>query len=300
MSSSANSSKKLWLAAIKPPMYSVAVIPIWVGTTAAFVQSRQINWAVFITFLLAAIAIIAWLNSSNDVFDSDTGIDVNKPHSLVNLTGNRSLIFWLSNLFLALGIFGIILICHWQRDWLVIKLILVCCFLGYAYQGPPFRLGYLGLGEIICFFTFGPLGCAAAQYAQNQSWSIAGLGAATIIGITTSIILFCSHFHQVKDDQAAGKLSPIVRMGTLRGARVVIWACLGVYGLLTALVLGRVLPATTLITWLSLPSAIELIKYVQAYHEQSDRISISKFIAVKLHFISGLLLGLGLIGAGML
>ncbi|MGL4376517.1 MAG: 2-carboxy-1,4-naphthoquinone phytyltransferase, partial [Microcoleaceae cyanobacterium] len=27
---------KLWMAAIKPPMYTVAVIPIWVGTAIAW------------------------------------------------------------------------------------------------------------------------------------------------------------------------------------------------------------------------------------------------------------------------
>jgi len=39
------------------------------------------------------------MNLSNDVFDAETGIDKNKAHSLVNLTGNKPLIFWLGNLF---------------------------------------------------------------------------------------------------------------------------------------------------------------------------------------------------------
>jgi len=36
--------------------------------------------------------ILAWMNLSNDVFDAETGIDKNKAHSLVNLTGNKPLI----------------------------------------------------------------------------------------------------------------------------------------------------------------------------------------------------------------
>ena len=105
-------------------------------------------------FLLSAIAIIAWLNLTNDVFDADTGIDVNKHHSVVNLTGNKTLVFWIANIILLLGLGGIFLINWWQQDWTVLWLILVSCFLGYTYQGPPFRLGYQGLGEIICFFYF--------------------------------------------------------------------------------------------------------------------------------------------------
>ena len=179
---------KLWMAAIKPPMYCVAIMPIWIGTAVAFAETRVLHAAVFLTFLAAAILILAWENLSNDVFDSDTGIDINKRHSLVNLTGNRQLIFWLGNCFLSLGLLGILLISWWQKDLTLIGIILLCCGLGYLYQGPPFRLGYKGLGEILCFFAFGPLGVAAGYYSQTQSWSLTSLAASIIVGNTTNII----------------------------------------------------------------------------------------------------------------
>ena len=288
-------NSQLWMAAIKPPMYTVAIIPISVGTAAAFTETGIINWQIFITFLLSAIFIIAWLNSSNDVFDADTGIDINKQHSLVNLTGNKPLIFWLSNLFLGLGLLGIGLITYWQQDWMVIKLIALACFFGYTYQGPPFRLGYQGLGEILCFFTFGPLTVSAAYYSQAQTWSRAALIISVIIGITTSIILFCSHFHQVTDDLAAGKRSPIVRLGTEWGVKWLGFFCAVVYGLSLIFVILGILPWPALAIFLSLPLAIQLYRHVWQYHNQPDKVSNSKFIAVNLHFFSGLLLGLGLI-----
>lgn len=288
-------NSQLWMAAIKPPMYTVAIIPISVGTATAFTETGIINWQIFITFLLSAIFIIAWLNSSNDVFDADTGIDINKQHSLVNLTGNKPLIFWLSNLFLGLGLLGIGLITYWQQDWMVIKLIALACFFGYTYQGPPFRLGYQGLGEILCFFTFGPLTVSAAYYSQAQTWSRAALIISVIIGITTSIILFCSHFHQVTDDLAAGKRSPIVRLGTEWGAKWLGFSCAVVYGLSLIFVILGILPWPALAIFLSLPLAIQLYRHVWQYHNQPDKVSNSKFIAVNLHFFSGLLLGLGLI-----
>ena len=288
-------NSQLWMAAIKPPMYTVAIIPISVGTATAFTETGIINWQIFITFLLSAIFIIAWLNSSNDVFDADTGIDINKQHSLVNLTGNKPLIFWLSNLFLGLGLLGIGLITYWQQDWMVIKLIALACFFGYTYQGPPFRLGYQGLGEILCFFTFGPLTVSAAYYSQAQTWSRAALIISVIIGITTSIILFCSHFHQVTDDLAAGKRSPIVRLGTEWGAKWLGLSCAVVYGLSLIFVILGILPWPALAIFLSLPLAIQLYRHVWQYHNQPDKVSNSKFIAVNLHFFSGLLLGLGLI-----
>ncbi len=289
------SKQKLWLAAIKPPMYSVAIIPITVGTAAAFGETEIFDPKIFGTFLTSAILIIAWLNISNDVFDADTGIDKNKAHSLVNLTGNKSLMFWLANAFLALGILGIFLIAWWQKDVTVLGIILLCCALGYSYQGPPFRFGYQGLGEIICFFTFGPMAIAAAYYSQTQQFSWPSLIPGTIIGISTSIILFCSHFHQVEDDIAAGKRSPIVRLGTKLGSQVLTIVTIFVFALTLIFSLLGTISLWTLLIFLSLPIAYQLVTHVKQYHGQRDKVTNCKFIAVRLHFLSGMLLALGLI-----
>jgi 1,4-dihydroxy-2-naphthoate octaprenyltransferase len=297
-SSVEQSNSKLWLAAIKPPMYSVAIIPIWVGTAVAFAETRILHEAIFSTFLISAILIIAWLNLSNDVFDSETGIDENKAHSLVNLTGNKPLIFWLSNFFLAVGILGIFAIAWWQRDFTVIALVLLCCALGYSYQGPPFRLGYQGLGEIICFVTFGPMAVAAAYYSQAQTWSLKCLAASIIVGIATSVILFCSHFHQVEDDAAAGKRSPIVRLGTEKSAKLLTGFGGSIYALTGLFVLLGIFPVWTLLTLLSFPFALQLFRHVHQYHDQPEKVSNCKFIAVAVHFFSGLLLGLGFVLTG--
>lgn len=291
---------KLWMAAIKPPMYTVAVIPISVGTAVAFSETQMFDLGIYLTFLSSAILIIAWLNLSNDVFDADTGIDKNKAHSVVNLTGNQSLVFWIGNLFLALGILGVVAIATLQQDPTILGIILLCCALGYTYQGPPFRLGYQGLGELICFITFGPLAIAAAYYSQAQTFSTLGLAVGSIIGISTSIILFCSHFHQVKDDVAAGKRSPIVRLGTALGAKVLGWATASLY-LLTFMWVGLgIFTPWTLLIFASLPFAIQLVRHVQQFHSQPDQVSNCKFFAVNLQFVSGVLLAISFTLPGFL
>ena len=281
-------NRKLWLAAIKPPIYSVAIVPITVGTAIAFAQNHVFNLQICLTFLTSAILIIAWLNISNDVFDADTGIDINKAHSVVNLTGNKSLMFALSNLFLVMGWAGIVLISWWQQDWTVLGLVILCCALGYAYQGPPFRLGYQGLGEIICFLAFGPGAVSAAYYAQTQVFSRQCWAISTIIGISTSIILFCSHFHQLDDDLAAGKRSPIVRLGTAKGAIVLTSLTLSVYLITVLLVLLDYLPIQSLLIFISLPVAYQLVRRVMKYHDQPEEVSNSKFIAVNFYLVSAI------------
>lgn len=291
--------KKLWFAALMPPMYSVAIFPIALGTAIAYAATNQIHWGIFLIFLFSAILILAWENLSNDVFDAETGIDENEPTSLVNLTGNKKLIFWIGNFCLALGIAGIFAIAWWQQDWTILGLILLCCGLGYVYHGPPFRLGYQGLGEILCFFSFGPLAVSAAYYSQTQSWSSMSLIASLILGMSTSLILFCSHFHQVEDDLAAGKRSPIVRLGTRRSAQLLPWLSGSIFALAVLFVLLKVLPIWTLLILISLPTAISLCRHAARYHDQPDRVRNCKFFAVSLHFWSSLLLCAGFVLAGL-
>lgn len=285
--------KKLWLAAIKPPMYSVAIMPIFVGTEIAVAEMKSLQAGIFSVFVFSAILILAWENLTNDVFDSETGVDVNKHHSLVNLTRNKELIFWLGNLCLATGLVGIGAIAALQHDLTVVGIILLCCIIGYVYQGPPFRLSYQGVGEILCFFAFGPLAFAAAYYSQTKAWSETNLAASVIVGISTSLILFCSHFHQVKDDLAVGKYSPIVRLGTKRAAQLLPWLCGSIYALTALYVWFGIFPIWTLLVFASLPTAVKLCTHVGENHNKPEKVMNCKFIAVSLHFWSGIFLGIG-------
>jgi 2-carboxy-1,4-naphthoquinone phytyltransferase len=171
--------------------------------------------------------------------------------------------------------------------------VLLCCFLGYLYQGPPFRLGYKGLGEFLCFFAYGPLALSAVYYSQTKGWSATVLCTSVFLGVITSIILFCSHFHQVEDDIAAGKRSPVVRLGTKRGAALLPWLCGIAYGSVVLFVTLGFMPVGALLVLGSLPFAVKLCRFVGQYHDQPQRVNNCKFIAVALHFWSGLLLGLG-------
>lgn len=303
---STRSSKKLWMAALKPPMYCVAVMPIGVGSAVAYAETRVFHWGIFLTFSLSAVLLLVWENLSNDVFDAATGIDVNKHHSLVNLTRNRSLIFWLGNAALLLGVTGILSISLVQQDATVLALVLGCVFLGYLYQGPPFRLGYQGLGEILCFLSFGPLAVGAAYYSQRQHWDALGwvyswtwqsalLPSSIIVGIATTLVLFCSHFHQVKDDLNAGKRSPIVRLGTHRGAQLLPVACSVVLLTVVMAIAQGGFPLSTLLLCGAIPFALRLCRHVLTFHDQPARVSNSKFLAIHFHFWSGLLLTLSLV-----
>ena len=291
--------KQLWKAAIKWPMYSVAAMPVLLAAGWHFGRSGALRWSQLLGFLLAAVLLLLWENLSNDLFDADTGIDrVGKPHSVINLTGRRNGVALISSSALLLGLWLMGALAQ-RSSPAVFPLVLLCCGIGYLYQGPPFRLGYRGLGEPLCWMAFGPLATAAAllvlapQGSESIPWRTAfALGSGP--ALATTLVLFSSHFHQIEQDAAHGKCSPVVRLGTARAAALVPWMVAGSLALQFLPVLQRLWPATALLSVIGLPAAAQLIQLLREHHHQPERITGSKFLALRFQALSGLGLAIGL------
>ena len=297
--SSTTERKHLWQAAIKWPLYSVAIMPVIVSAGWELGNSGNIRLGQFIGFLIASILILLWENLTNDLFDDETGVDKYKFHSVVALTGSKSTVSRVAYFSLLLGLF-IIFILALKSKITVLFLVIICCFLGYLYQGPPFRLGYKGLGEPLCWIAFGPLATAAALIviSPKSNFDAIPWGTALIVGagpaMATTLVLFCSHFHQIKQDAAVGKKSPLVVLGTNRAANFLPWL-VGLIFLLELLpVLNGVWPITTLMCLISLPSGLDLIKLIKRHHNKPELIKNSKFVALRFQTINGLCLSIGL------
>lgn len=191
------------------------------------------------------------------------------------------------------------------RNLRAILLLASAIFCGYIYQCPPFRLSYQGLGEPLCFAAFGPFATTAfylllGSSSQTSHLTLTGriLSVSLLVGFTTSLILFCSHFHQIEGDLAVGKLSPLVRLGTERGAVVVKSAVLSLYSLLLVLGLTRILPLPcTLLCCLTLPIGNLVAGFVEKNHKDKGKIFMAKYYCVRLHALFGAALTVGLVAA---
>lgn len=108
-------------------------------------------------------------------------------------------------LLLVLGFIGLTWASVEAGNLRAIMLLTCAVICGYIYQCPPFRLSYQGLGEPLCFAAFGPFATTAfylllGSTRENLCLSITAtvLSASLLVGLTTSLILFCSHFHQLR------------------------------------------------------------------------------------------------------
>ncbi|CAK9174057.1 unnamed protein product [Ilex paraguariensis] len=243
---------------------------------------------------------------SNDVYDFDTGADKNKKESVVNIVGSRTGTIVAAWLLLALGFMGLTWVAVEAANMRSLFLLASAVTCGYIYQCPPFRLSYQGLGEPLCFAAFGPFATTAFYLLQSSTSSelpITGtiFSGSLLVGFTTTLILFCSHFHQVEDDRAVSKMSPLVRLGTKRGSQVVKVAVITLYSLLFALGIFKVLPLCCIFLCALTASVGKLVvSFAEENHKDKTKIFMAKYYCVRLHTIFGAALATGLVVGGMI
>ncbi|KAL3617288.1 glutathione S-conjugate-exporting ATPase Abc4 [Castilleja foliolosa] len=275
----------IWRAA-KLPMYTVALIPLTVGTAAAYLESGYYSLERYLILLASFVLVNLWVNLSNDVYDFDTGADKNKRESVVNLVGSRTIIHVISWLLLALGFAGCCWIGAEAKNPRAILLLTSGIFCGYIYQCPPYHLSYYGLGEPLCFAALGPFCTFGSYLLQNTSSELPISGtivsSSILVGFTSALILFCSHFHQIEDDKAVGKISPLVRLGTENGSKVVKVAVLGLYCLVFGLGLTQTLPFSCIVFCaMTLPMGNLVVSFVQNNHKDNSKIFMAKYYSLR-------------------
>ena len=240
--------------------------------------------------LAGSVMVLGWLNLSNDGYDAETGVDANKSESVVNLTKNKEGVLALAWALLAAGV-GVLVhaLSSTSNGTICLALLAAAISCGWAYQCPPLRLSYRGLGEALCFASFGPLATTAFGLALSNGGALpagACVAASVLVGWTTTAILFCSHFHQRSGDVASGKRSPVVRFGKRGMNRILRRAVVGFYAAVLGFFACGLLSVEHLLAYpLSVIPAVRLIRFVDGRVDGEDgELKMAKFRAIDWHY----------------
>ncbi|XP_073131654.1 2-carboxy-1,4-naphthoquinone phytyltransferase, chloroplastic-like [Henckelia pumila] len=295
----------LWRAA-KIPLYSVALVPATVASALAFWQTGQAALGRYFMILASFVIVNIWIKLSNDVYDFDTGADKNKKESVVNIFGSRNAINYAAWTILAIGFSGFTGLAVAAKSVRAFILVAASVFCFYIYQCPPYRVAYDGLGEPTLFTGFGPLATIGFYLLHSTARgelpiSNTVVWSSILVGYTTTLILFCSHFHQIEDDKAVGKMSPLVRLGTKKASKVLQYGVVGLYALLFGLGYTNTIPlASVIFGSMTLPIANLLLGFVQKNYENKVKLFKTKYFCVGLHTLLGLAVSAGLVLARIL
>src|SRR5712692_3591226 len=171
----------LWLKAMRVPFLQATFVPVILGGVVAWETLHVFSWSTFLVTLLGASLIQIASNMFNDYFDFKSGNDLQVKHQNPFAGGGRILTAGLvkpsthilvATTCLVLGsLIGFYFIFALSLPYLFV-LGLIGVISTYAYVGPPFRLAYRGVGELIVGLNFGPVMTLGAYYVQAHSFAI--------------------------------------------------------------------------------------------------------------------------------
>ncbi|MDR1082300.1 MAG: prenyltransferase [Coriobacteriales bacterium] len=152
------------------------------------------------------------------------------------------------------------------RGWEVLIFAGCALVLGLAYAGPPLRLSYHGLGEVVIGVIFGPLVVIASYFVICGHIDSVAVWASIPTGLLALNIV---HTHAIMDfgpDKAAKRTTLAVLLGSPKTAALFGAIFIGLaYGtVITGVALGF-LPVLSLLVLLTIPMAVELVRLVLRY-----------------------------------
>ncbi len=287
---------RVWLLAARPKTLTAALAPVWIGVGYA-VWEGHFRPLPALAALVGAVLIQVGTNFANDYYDHQRGGDTSARVGPVRVTqagliqpdSVRRAAFVMFGLAFAVGTYLVAV-----GGWPIVVIGVASLLSGWAYTGGPFPLAYNGLGDLFVLVFFGPVAVAGTYWVQALQWRPGLLVAGIAVGALATAILVANNLRDLDTDSAAGKRTLPVLLGR-RAGRMEYLVLLLVTGAASALGVVRFgWPATTLLGFLALASALRPLGIVWREREAS-RIMPALPLTARATGLYGLLVGLGFV-----
>ncbi len=265
---------RTWWMASRPFSLTAAIVPVVLGSTWAAYEGVW-SWLLFAITLIASISIQIGTNLINDYYDTKKGSDTPEtrgPHSAMRdgmLTLNQ--VFWGAIFFFGLGaVLGLYLV--YVRGLFILWIGILSVLAGWFYTAGPYSFAYNALGEVVVFIFMGPIMVLGSYYVQTQTLSWDVLFLSLPIALLVAAILFANNMRDIEKDITNGKRT----LANISGRKLSRWEYNGMvggsYAVLVLLVVLRIAPLFTLLAFVTLPFAIDMIR-TSALHDEPERLN---------------------------
>ncbi len=251
---------------MRPQSFLLSAVSVSVGTSLAALKGA-VDWPGFLLALIGVILLHGGANVVNDYFDYRYAVDTTRVSGSFGQESRvliRGLLTPRQVLAIGLGLYasaipiGLYLIA--MHGWTILWLGVSGLVTGICYTARPVALKYKALGEIAVFVMFGPLMVSGAYFVQTGAFSVAALWISVPLGIFVAMVLLANNIRDIPFDGEAGIQTVATVLGGRRAARAYRFFVFGAYGLTCALVASGTLGWFALLTLLSLPLALRLIR----------------------------------------
>jgi 1,4-dihydroxy-2-naphthoate octaprenyltransferase len=223
---------QVWIHAARPKTLVAGISPALIGTTLAINQGCfDLTLSLFTLF--TALCIQIGTNLSNDYFDFVKGADTSARKGFMRVT-QAGLVAPSTMKQAIAATFSIALLCGcylvFQGGALIGVMLAVYILLSILYTAGPFPLAYLGLGDLLVLFLYGPAAVLITYYLQTGTLSKEAFLVGLSPGALSMAILVVNNVRDIEEDRAANKKTLPVRFGRKFGK------CQFVFSILLALV----------------------------------------------------------------
>jgi 1,4-dihydroxy-2-naphthoate octaprenyltransferase len=289
------SKVQIWLLAARPRTLPAAASPVIVGIALALADGL-FRLGPALAALLTALLLQIGANVANDVFDFYRGADTAERQGPLRVTqaGLLTPRQTLAGMWVVFGLTGLLgLYLTYMAGWPVILIGLAAIAAAILYTGGPLPFGYYGLGDLFVFIFFGLIAVAGTYYVQAVQLSTAAIWASVSMGLLTTNILVVNNLRDIETDRKVGKLTLAVRLGE-KGARLEYLLCLGgAYFVPLVLWLAGLSSAWVLLSWLSIPLALRLVR--QMYRETGRSLNLALAGTGQFELLYAILFSIGLL-----
>jgi 1,4-dihydroxy-2-naphthoate octaprenyltransferase len=302
------SKLRIWMLEMRLPFLTASITPVLLGTAMAWGMHGVFLWDIFILTLVVGVCLHLGANISNDYFDHiNTADDINVEYVRPFTGGSRMIqLGWLSprevlaGSFVAFGIaVGIGLYLAFARDMLLLVFGIVGAASGFFYTAPPFRFVSRGYGEVFIGLNFGVLMVLGSYYVQVLTLAWEPVIAALPLAILITAVLYINEFPDASADEAAGKLTIVVRLGKKRAATGYGILMAFVYITLAFGILVNLVSLYALVALTTLPLAVFATRHAMEHHSNTPVLVPANAATVVNHLLTGLYLTVAYLMYGM-
>ncbi len=287
-----------WILAARVPTLPAAIVPVLVGTAAAWADGH-FRAGPFVAALVAALLIQIGTNLANDYFDFRKGADTAERLGPVRITQSglvpaetvRTATILVFGLAAAIGVY---LSDVGGLPILVIGVLSIAA--GVLYTGGPWPLAYHGLGDLTVFLFFGLVAVLGTYYLHAGGVPPGAVVASLPVAALVTAILVVNNLRDISTDRVAGKRTLAVQLGPA-GTRAEYLLLVAAAYLIPPLA-WSVLGATpwVLLPWLTLPLAITLVRIVLS--QEGRPLNAALAGTGRLHLAFGVLWAIGIALSG--
>ncbi len=205
---------QLWVAGARPRTLPAAIVPVAVGTAAAFQDGQVIVWRA-VCALVVSLALQVGVNYANDYSDGVRGTDAERVGPLRLVGSGAAAASHVKAA--AFGSFGIAafagLLLAASTTWWLIAVGLAAIAAAWTYTGGPKPYGYAGFGEVFVFTFFGVVATVGSEFVHQQHVRWLTLWLSVSVGLLAMALLVINNLRDIPGDTVAGKNTLAVRIG---------------------------------------------------------------------------------------